>query len=61
MFERWKDRHEQDKVFCSEYCYWVYEECMRNKQNDLSGLPLPGDILKLGIFKEEKSGGQKIL
>ncbi len=61
MLERCKDRHEQDKVFCSEYCYWVYEECLRNELNKLSELPLPKDILKLGIFKEEKSGGQKIL
>jgi hypothetical protein len=49
------NRHEQDELFCSEYCYWVYEGCMPNKLNKLSDLPLPGDeMLALGIFEDKK-------
>ncbi len=73
ILERWRGRHEQDKVFCSEYCFWVYEECLRNVLDKLpSELPLPSEILRLGIFKDleeeiekgknpKKSGPQKIL
>lgn len=62
-FANWIDCYdEQRKVFCSEYCYWVYEFTakwgnLRMKQ--ISDLPLPDDMLGLGIFTEKK--GQKIL
>jgi len=58
----WINRHEQNEVFCSEYCYWVYEESTRNlpnkpEMNKLSELPLPDDMENLGIFEK----GERIL
>jgi hypothetical protein len=53
----WMNRSdEQKEVFCSEYCYWVYEST-GNLPNQLSEIPLPDDMLKLGIFKK----GERIL
>ena len=61
ILKRWKGRHEEDRVFCSEYCFWVYEECLGKKGINLSELPLPSEIRKLDIFRNEKNGGKQIL
>jgi len=53
----WMNRvDKKNEVFCSEYCYWVYGSTGYLTAG-LSDLPLPDDMLKLGIFKE----GVKIL
>jgi outer membrane lipoprotein SlyB len=62
-FATWIDCYdEQRKVFCSEYCYWVYEftaKWGKLPMNQISDLPLPDDMLRLGIFTKKE--GQQIL
>jgi hypothetical protein len=42
---------QQEELFCSEYCYWVYKST-KNLREELPELPLPDDMLNLRIFKE---------
>ena len=60
MLERWKDRHEQDKVFCSEYCFWVYVECLRTVLKKLpSELPFTERYSETEHFQRKKENRKR--